>query len=271
MGKKIAGLAAVVAILVAVIVIWIKLHPPVNPLVDPIVKKQTSNVTDFDQFQTDLATRVLKKYGADKDFSAIVATTAYPLGTLLRSSGSLPADSDDCVPPVSPKMLPASRLFPSYTMSSNLALEANLGPETIQGLESAGVNLQQSQTVEYTIANQQSQIMDDKSVEQVTSQGDCGKYISGHPGVKLVRGNVIGRMTFTVKVNNPASVKAHLLKIGFSVTTDPGSSTVSVDDKQDQPIVELLSEFGSGSNASSSPLTPKPLEAIHAPGPTPGA
>jgi hypothetical protein len=68
-------------------------------------------------------------------------------------------------------------------MSRNTALAANLGSGALQGLDSAGVNLKQSQDIQYTIADAQIQIMDDKSVAQVTGQGNCGKYVSDHPGM----------------------------------------------------------------------------------------
>ena len=123
------------------------------------------------------------------------------------------------------------------------------------------MNLKQSQDIQYTIAD--AQIMDDKSVEQVTGQGNCGKYISGHPGMRLIRGTVLGKMTFTVKVDNPATVKAQLAKIGgLSINDNPGSSTLSIADNESQPIVQLLSEFGTSQNASVSPTTPKPDEVV---------
>ncbi len=261
-GKKIVGL---IAVLVAIIVAWHFAHRPKNPLVTTNRsgdQPSTQNVGDFDQFQQDLANRVLKQFGGGSDFSVIVATTAYPLGTLLRATGSVPADLEDCVPAPLPKPFAAQHLFPSYTMSSDTALAANLGSGALQGLDSAGVNLKQSQNIQYTIADAQIQIMDDKSVEHVTAQGDCGKFISSHPGMRLIRGTVLGKMTFTVKVDNPATVKAQLAKIGgFSINDNPGSSTLSIADNESQPIVLLLSEFGTSQNASVSPTTPKPVEA----------
>lgn len=257
--KRIFAGVAVIVVAVVIVAVWHFTHRPHNPLVPPTGDVATQNVGDFDQFQQDLATRVVQKFGGGNDFSVIVATTAYPLGTLLRSTGSVPADMEDCVPATSPKPLAAQHLFPSYTMSSSTALSANLGSGALQGLDSAGIKLKQSQNIQYTIADAQIQIMDDKSVEQVTGQGNCGKYISGHPGMRLIRGTVLGKMTFTVTVDNPASVKAQLSKIGgFSVDDNPGASTVSVADNESQPIVELLSEFSSGSGA---PTTPKPVEA----------
>jgi hypothetical protein len=108
--------------------------------------------------------------------------------------------------------------------------------------------------------------MDDKSVDTVTAKGGCGKYISTHPGTRLIRGAVIGKMTFTVKVDNPASVKAQLAKIGgFTVTDNPQASTLDIADAQSAPIVELLSEFGGPTSATSSPTTPKPVEAAVSP------
>jgi len=261
-GKKTIGLVAVVVLLLAVLVTWHFTHLPVNPL----PPTPTQNVADFDHFQQDLASRVLNQFGSGNDFSVIVATTAYPLGTLLRATGSVPADLEDCVPKFPPRPFAAQHLFPSYTMSSDTALAANIGSGALQGLDSAGVILKQSQDVNYTISDAQIQIMDDKSVEQVTGQGDCGKYISSHPGMRLIRGTVLGKMTFTVKVDNPATVKAQLSKLGgFSVNDNPGSSTLSVSDSDSQPIVELLSEFGPGPSAPASHPTPKPVEAAALP------
>lgn len=264
-GKKVVGPIAVIAVLVAIIAAWHFAHRPKNPLVTTSRngdQRSTQNVGDFDQFQQDLANRVLKQFGGGSDFSVIVATTAYPLGTLLRATGSVPADLEDCVPATLPKPFAAQHLFPSYTMSSDTALAANLGSGVLQGLDSAGVNLKQSRNIQYTIADAQIQIMDDKSVEHVTAQGDCGKFISGHPGMRLIRGTVLGKMTFTVKVDNPSTVKAQLAKIGgFSINDNPVSSTLSIADNESQPIVLLLSEFGTSQNASVSPTTPKPVEA----------
>jgi hypothetical protein len=183
-GKKVVGLIAVIVVLVAIIITWHFAYRPKNPLVTTNGngdQPSTQNVGDFDQFQQDLANRVLKQFGGGSDFSVIVATTAYPLGTLLRATGSVPADLEDCVPAPLPKPFAAQHLFPSYTMSSDTALVANLGSGALQGLDSAGVNLKQSQNIQYTIADAQIQIMDDKSVEHVTGQGDCGKFILRSP------------------------------------------------------------------------------------------
>jgi hypothetical protein len=261
-GKNVVRLVAVVVVLVTVVVGWHFTHLPTNPLSSNKDHYSTQSVGDFDQFQQDLAARVLKQYGGGKDFSVIVATTAYPLGTLLRSTGSVPADLEDCVPVPLPKPLAAQHLFPSYTMSRDTAIAANVGSGALQGLDSAGVDLKQSQNVQYSIDDAQIQIMDDKSVEQVTGQSNCGKYIAEHPGMRLIRGTVLGKMTFTVKVDNPATVKAQLAKLGgFTINDDPGSSSVSVADNERQPIVELLSEFGGGSTVSAAHPTPKPIEA----------
>jgi hypothetical protein len=81
--------------------------------------------------------------------------------------------------------------------------------------------------------------------------------------MRLVRGAVIGKMTFIVQVDNPASVKAQLSKIGGLIVNDnPQGSTVSIADDQSEPIVELLSEFATGKSAVTSPTTPKRVEAV---------
>lgn len=257
LSKSVVVPASVVAALGVVIAVWHFTHKPVNPL----VPTSTQNVADFDHFQQDLASRVLSQFGSGGNFSVVVATTAYPLGTLLRSSGSVPANLEDCVPATPPKPLAAQHLFPSYTMSSDTALAANIGSGALQGLDSAGVNFKQSQEIQYTIADTEIQIMDDKSVEEVTGQGNCGKYIAGHPGMRLIRGTVLGKMTFTVKVDNPATVKAQLAKIGgFSVNDNPGTSTLSVADNEREPIVELLSEFSAAPPGPVLHTAPTPVQ-----------
>jgi hypothetical protein len=267
-GKTFIPLVAVVVTLAAVIVIWHLSHKPT----DPLVPTAATNIADFDQFQQDLASRVLKQFGAGSDFSVIVATAAYPPGTLLRATGSIPADSLDCAPSALPSPFPAPRLFPSYTMSTSTALTANLGSHAISGLNSVGVDLQQSQNVQYTIADTEIQIMDDKTVDQVTGQGNCGSYILSHPGIRLIRGAVNGKMTFTVKVSNPASVKAQLEKIGgFNLNDNPQSSTLSIADLRSEPIVLLLSEFAASTNALAPAPTPKPAQTAPVTGRSPAS
>ena len=276
--RKIVGLMTTIAVLLGIIAIWHITHKPKNPLITTANSedlKPVQSVGDFDQFQKDLATRVLDKFGtgtSGSDFSVIVATMAYPLGTLLRPTGSIPADFDDCVPSPVPVPLSAQRLFPSYSMSSDTALAANIGSRALQGLDSAGVSLKQSSSVQYAIAETQIQIMDDKSVDTVTARGGCGKYISTHPGTRLIRGAVLGKMTFTIKVDNPASVKAQLAKIGgFTVTDNPQTSTLSIADAETAPIVELLSEFSGGASAEASPTTPKPVKLAISPSRSPAS
>ena len=255
--------AITILCLIAIIFVWHILHPAKNPLVPGNDPKDAQSIGDFDAFQQSLASRVFQRFGADasgNDFSVVVATTAYPVGTLLRSSGSVPADLTDCVPQSAPIAFPAEHLFPAYTLSSDTALSANLGSHAIQGLDSAGVDLRQSSTIRYTIEKTAIQIMDDRSVETVTAQGECGKYISDHPGMRLIRGTVMGKISFTVKVDNPASVKAQLSKIGgFSINDNPGSSLLTISDDESQPIVELLSEFNHAPPDSNANPTPKAI------------
>ena len=257
--RQAVGFIAVIAI---TMVGWRMLHTPQNPLVPDTKAASTTNIGDFDQFQRDLATRVMNQLGGSggNDFSVIVATFAYPLGTLLSATRSIPASLDDCTPTSPPPPFGAPRLFPSYTMSSKTAITANIGGGVIEGLANAGINLGQSQNLEYSVAETQIQVMDDKSVEQVMKQGACGNYIARNPGVRLIRGVVTGRMTFTVKVDNPASAKAQLARIGFSVTDNPQSSTLSVADKQSQPIVQLLSEFRPDPNVTAKAAKPQAIQ-----------
>lgn len=258
--KLYSGIALVVLVLGGTMVAWHYLHrPSPYPTPGPNPASTAVNIGDFDQFQNALAQRVMTQLGegAGSSLSAVVATTAYPVGTLLRASESVPADMEDCVPAKPLPSFAAEHLFPAYTLSTDTAMTANLGSNVLQGLDSAGVDLQHTSNMQYTIADAAIQIMDDKTVEEVTGQGDCGKYIAAHPGMRLIRGAVVGKMTFTVKVDNPASVKAQFAKLGgFSVNDDPESSSLSISDNEIQPIVILLSEFNAAGPvpaASSSP------------------
>jgi hypothetical protein len=76
--KKIIGLTATVVVLLGTIGLWHISHKSKNPLVgttDQGDAKEVQNVGDFDQFQQDLATRVLDKFGAGtsgSDFSVML-------------------------------------------------------------------------------------------------------------------------------------------------------------------------------------------------------
>lgn len=251
--KKFVASLLVVIGLVAVMVGWHYTHLPKGSG-DLGGDSVTLQVNSFDEFQDSLASRVVEKLGASSsNLTGVVAIAAYPVGTLLGSAGSVPANLDDCVPQNQPKAYNAGRLFPSYTLSTGTALAANIGSHAIEGLDSAGVSLKQSSMVKYKIDDAQIQMLDDKSVEQLTGGGACGSYIMKHPGTRLIRGFVIGRVTFTVEVDNPASVKAKLSRLAdFTISDNPGSSTVSVSDQQSEPIVELLSEIGNAITASQS-------------------
>jgi hypothetical protein len=252
MKKPIAAILTVAG-LVLIIVVWHMAHR--QPVAAP-----ASTVT-FDQYQADLASRVNKLFGTANDFSVVAAIASYPVGTLLRATGSIPADSEDCLPESLPKASSAPHLFPAYTMSADTALSANLGLNAIQ---SAGANLRQTENVQYQIADTMIQNMDDRSVDVVTAKPACGQYISAHPGVRLIRGAVTGKMTFTIKVSNPGSVKAKLAAIGgFTIEDNPDSSTLSIADQQSEPIVLLLSEFGnSPAGAPAARPTPKPVTPV---------
>jgi hypothetical protein len=266
MKPSVRVISIVLAVLAGILLGWHYLHrpPKFQPKTPDSGDTVTQQVNSFDEFQASLAQRVLAKLGAD-NLSAIVAIADYPVGTLMGARGSVPADFNDCLPAILPKPFDAGRLFPSYTLSSSTALTANLGSHAIDGLDSAGVSLKQGSTVRYSIDKVQIQILDDKSVAALVAGGNCGKYITEHPGTRLIRGLVTGRVTFTIEVSDPASAQARLSRIGdLKISDNPGSSTVSVSDEASEPIVALMSEFNAPTAISALPPPPKPVE-------TPGA
>ena len=255
--KLLAPLTAIVVALAAILVAWHFWHRPPNIADnsgshDPV----SQQVNSFDEFQNALARRVMEqlRQGSEiNDMSAIVATAAFPIGTLLRPQGAIPAAWDSCKPSNLPPPLAAARLFPSYKLSSQIAVDANLGARAIQGLNNAGVNLSQTSEIQYTVNDVFIQMLDDVSLDSLISTGACRDYLSQHPGSRLIRGAVVGKVTFTVKADNPATVKANLLHGGFQASDDPDSHTVSVTDSESEPIVELVSEFNAPQNATAKP------------------
>jgi hypothetical protein len=255
----------VILVLLGVMIAWHYLHrpSPVQPSSagsktadDPV----TQQVDSFDAFQLALASRVMQKLGeGSDDMSAIVATAAFPIGTLLRPKGAIPADWDYCKPSTLPSPIPAIRLFPSYSLSTKIALDANLGAQALEGLTSAGVNLKHTSDVKYEITETKIQILDDESIEGLIGNGKCSQYLSHHPGTRLIRGWVVGKVTFSVKVDNPASVQAKLAKGGFKASDNPDSHTISVSDADSEPIVELVSQFKMLSKATA-PLKAEPVK-----------
>jgi hypothetical protein len=258
--KKFLAPFVLIIALAGILVGWHFWHRPPNLAGtsgnhDPV----SLQVNSFDDFQNALARRVMEQLQQGSrinDMSAIVATAAYPIGTLLRPQGAIPAAWDSCKPANLPPPFSAARLFPSYRLSSQVAVDANIGARAIQGLNNAGVNLAQTSEIQYTVNDVFIQMLDDVSLDSLISTGACRNYLSQHPGSRLIRGAVTGKVTFTVKADSPATVKANLLHGGFQASDDPDSHTVSVTDFESEPIVELLSEFNPTSQNPAA--TPKP-------------
>jgi hypothetical protein len=83
--RKVAGLIALIVFLVAIIVTWHFAHRPKNPLVTTNGNgSHTSpqNVGDFDQFQQDLANRVLMQFGWRQRFQRYRGDDSVSIGHL---------------------------------------------------------------------------------------------------------------------------------------------------------------------------------------------
>lgn len=102
--KKMLGLVALSAALIMVLAIWHLMYRPDPP----------QTIADFDHFQQDLADRVREQFGdSGSDFSVVIAAFSYPVGVLLRPTGTLINNGADCVPQTPPKPFAAHHLFPS--------------------------------------------------------------------------------------------------------------------------------------------------------------
>lgn len=201
-------------------------------------------VSDFDAFQKNLADRVSKQFGVNAD-SVVVAPAAYDLGWLLDSVQTYPADRTDCVPNPTPLAIAAPHLFPSYRLASNTAATMTLGSDALQQLTNASLGVSHQADLEYSIDNVQVLLMDLKTVDQVTRTGECGDYVSKHPKSRLIRGLVLGKVSFRFATDNPISAEAKLPKIGgISAKSNPNNSTVTVTDDQPSQILEMVSILG---------------------------
>lgn len=195
---------------------------------------------DFDSFQSALAQRIQTKFNVAPG-SVVVADVPYDVGTLLDPIQAYPSDDSDCLPKPVPQLREALNLFPSYQLSSQTAAQITLGSNALQSVTSAGLNLTHTNSLKYSIDDVSVQLMDMKTLGQLTATGECGTYVAGHPGVRLIRGVVMGKISFTMSANNPGSVQAQLKSLGGgSVSTNADSSSVTVADQKSTQILQML-------------------------------
>lgn len=198
-------------------------------------------VSDFDTFQKHLADRVSRQFGVDAA-SVVIAPAAYDLGWLLDSVQTYPADRTDCVPKPMPQAIAAPHLFPSYQLGSSWASTMTFGSEALQQLTNASLNVSHQANLVYSIDHVQVLLMDLKTVEEVSRNGACNEYVAAHPKSRLIRGVVLGKISFKFATDNPASAEAKLPKIGgISAKADPNNSTVTVTDDEPSQILEIVS------------------------------
>ena len=232
-----AGLA-VVLVMLGVMVGWHYFYPKPHKHQPDAV-----SVADFDGLQQFLADQVRAKFDLGTSPVA-VAPASFDVGTLLDPMQAWPSDYDDCKPAPLPPPISAGHLFPSYQLNSSTAVSTTLGSDALQGLTDTSLKLAHQSKIVYSIDDVQVQLMDVKTVEQVTGKGACGTYLAAHPGVRLIRGIVTGKISFQVITDNPSAMSAKLPKlVNVSVTDDPDSSTVTVADEQSSEILQMLAVF----------------------------
>jgi hypothetical protein len=242
--KSLIAPLAVVLLLAVAFFAWYRIWrppPPPNPNGQQSDPSPVFAVTDFDAFQKDLADRVSQKFGVDPA-TVVIAPAAYDLGWLLDSVQTYPADSSDCIPAPMPSAIPAPHLFPSYQLTSSTAATMTLGSDALQQLTSASLDLSHQANLVYSIDQVQVLLMDLKTVDHVSRTGACGDYVSQHPRTRLIRGLVLGKISFKFSTDNPISASAKLPKLGgISAKGDPNNSTVTVADDQPSQILEMVS------------------------------
>lgn len=225
----------------------------------------------FDQFQAAMQQAVFTRYGGSangSDFSVMVATPDADVGELIRAAGSLPVDQSDCAPNPAPTPLSFDGVFPAYTLSNDAAVTADLGGQAADALAHLNASVKSSSAVQFRVDNAKIRLLADNRIDQITGAGACHDYISTHSGVRLVRGVVTGRVTYSVALDHPADVKADLTKSfgSIDVEQDPANTTVNIASTDEVPLVSMLSVF---EVKAAPPPAPVPVGA--APGAAPAA
>jgi hypothetical protein len=233
--------ALVTVVMFAAIAVTTGCVPPKPPPLHDVV-----NFTNMDQFQSDLAERVSEKINPEKqpDFKVIVTQAGYPIGTVMRANSTIPISYTACQPSSTPPLSEASNLFPTYRLTSGLAMDFGLNNDVIKNLADFGVSLKDTDTVLVEVKDSQVQIAADQELQKAATNADCQSILS-QQSVWIVRGYILGQRSFSTKNETSKDVHGKITKIGnFDVNFGSGNAEVSITDAKPNGFLQVISAVG---------------------------
>lgn len=215
-------------------------------------------LSSFDQLQTNLADRTRAKLGYTDDFQVVVSDINFPIGTLIRVGGSIPIDYSACQPVVTPVALGAPSLFPSYTLSKGVAVDAGLDKGVISKLLELGVNVAATDKIRFSVKDTSVTTLSDTDLKKAISKPGCKDILKETPAL-IVRGFVEGQRDFAFVDTNTGKFNAAVEKIGNFSVSGGKDSTLSLSDDKKERFLQIISQIRITAD-STTPQYEKPSE-----------
>lgn len=196
----------------------------------------------MDAFQKELANRASKALGTAEDFNIVVTQAYYPIGTLMRTGSTIPIDYTACLPSIAPPSSATPSLFPSYELSSGLAIDFGLDNEVISKLVDFGITVKETDTVNVSVKAPKIQSLADTDLTKLLSKADCKGAVPAS-SAWLVRGYLIGQRTFVLKTDKASNVKGKLEKLAsFNVSVGSGNASLDITDTGEIGFLQIVSQ-----------------------------
>lgn len=199
-------------------------------------------LSDFDQLQNDLAKRTQDRLGYADDFQVVVSDINFPIGTLIRVGGSIPVDYSACQPAITPVAFGAPSLFPSYTLSKGVAVDAGLDKGVISKLIELGVIISATDKIKFSVKDTSITTLADTDLKKTVSKPGCREILKETPAL-IVRGYVEGQRDFSLVDTNTAKFNASVEKIGKFSVSGGKDSTLSLTDDKKERFLQIISQI----------------------------
>jgi hypothetical protein len=200
---------------------------------------------EFDKLQEELASRARAVVGESDNFKVYVTNFGYDIGTLVpvREEGSWSISDDECVPDRAPRPVPAPSLFPSYSLTRDVAGTFALGQGVMQGLASAGIDVNAADTVQVSFSNVEGQFLSERALQRLISNPACREAIASKP-MLLVRGYIRAQRNFMMDTKRALGGKIETAKLGAFTVRPSGSTSVQLTEDKPYPFLQILSKVG---------------------------
>lgn len=206
----------------------------------PVVSRAA--YTNMDGFLMELATRASERIGNADDFKIVVTQAYYPIGTLMRTGSTIPIDYTACLPTSAPPASPTPSLFPSYELTSGLAIDFGLDNEVVKKLVDFGITVKDTDTISVSVKEPKIQTLADSDLTNLLSRSDC-KGVVPTTSAWLVRGYVLGQRTFALKNEKANNVKGKIDKFAsFNVSVGSGTASLDLTDSSEVGFLQIVSQ-----------------------------